>query len=334
MKTRHRRMRGALPACLLALAATPAMADPPALVFPLRCTLHETCFIQNYTDIDPSSGILDYRCNEATYDGHKGTDFRVLSVKAAEKGVAVLAAAAGGVKALRDGVEDRLIGEGVSAPKGRECGNGVVIDHEGGWQTQYCHLRRGSVSVRKGQQVAAGEPIGLVGYSGRAQFAHLHLSVRHGSRVIDPFTGRAVDGACGGAPGKGLWRAGLGDGLSYRRGELIETGFVDRPVKTRDLEEGRTALWPASPSGKALVFYARLINLEKGDRLRLVLDGPSGRLAQNTTAPLNRHKAQFVAFIGHKRKGERWPGGPYRARVQLLRAGAVIVERTSVLNLR
>ncbi|MDH3579752.1 MAG: M23 family metallopeptidase [Hyphomicrobiales bacterium] len=333
MKTRHRWVRASFPACLLALAAAPAMAEPPTLSFPLDCTLNETCFIQNYVDVDPSAGVKDYRCNEASYDGHKGTDFRVLSVMAAKAGVDVLAAAAGQVKAWRDGVEDRLIGKGVSAPKGMACGNGVVIDHGQGWQTQYCHLRRGSVSVRKGHQVEAGERIGLVGYSGRAQFAHLHLSVRRDTNVIDPFTGEGVDGACGKSTESGLWRAGLAEALAYARGQLIEAGFADRPVKARDLEEGRAAGWPASRSGKALVFYARFINLEKGDRLRLVLEGPSAGLAQNTTEPLNRHKAQFIALIGRKRTGNRWPGGRYSARVQLLRAGAVFLERTLALDL-
>ena len=72
-------------------------------------------------------------------------------------------------------------------PPGRDCGNGVVIDHDDGWQTQYCHLRRGSVGVTRGQAVARGDRLGVVGMSGRTQFPHLHLSVRRDGAVIDPF---------------------------------------------------------------------------------------------------------------------------------------------------
>ena len=41
-------------------------------------------------------------------------------------------------------------------------GNGVVIDHGGGWISQYSHLRSGSVRVHPGDRVSAGQPLGLV----------------------------------------------------------------------------------------------------------------------------------------------------------------------------
>ena len=37
---------------------------------------------------------------------------------------------------------------GPTATAGRNCGNGVTLDHGDGWQTQYCHMRRGSVAVK------------------------------------------------------------------------------------------------------------------------------------------------------------------------------------------
>ena len=110
-----------------------AEASDLELSFPVDCRLGATCFIQNYVDIDPGPGAGDYRCGQATYDGHKGTDFRLLSVPEAEMGVDVLAAAPGIVKALRDGMPDRLIGQHDPGPAGKECGNGVVLDHGAGW---------------------------------------------------------------------------------------------------------------------------------------------------------------------------------------------------------
>jgi hypothetical protein len=52
---------------------------------------------------------------------------------------------------------------GKAAIAGKECGNGVLIEHEGGWRTQYCHMAKGSVRVKPGDQLTTGQPIGLVG---------------------------------------------------------------------------------------------------------------------------------------------------------------------------
>src|SRR6478752_1301032 len=101
---------------LLWLAGCPGMAiaNEIALDLPLRCELGSTCFIQNYVDHDPSTGTRDYQCGRRTYDGHDGTDIRVLDLKAQRDGVVVTAAADGTVAAIRDGVEDvsiRTIGK-------------------------------------------------------------------------------------------------------------------------------------------------------------------------------------------------------------------------------
>ena len=189
---------------LIILCAMTEGAKPESiqLSLPIACTLGADCFIQQYTDVDPGPEARDYRCGIATYDGHEGTDFRVMSLDAAAKGVPVLASAAGRVKASRDGVEDRLLAspEDAADIAGRECGNGVVIDHGGGWETQYCHFKRGSVTARVGDAVAAGAPLGQVGYSGRAQFAHVHLTVLKNGQIVDPFSGKTQDGTCD-APG-------------------------------------------------------------------------------------------------------------------------------------
>jgi hypothetical protein len=318
--------------CFPAVFASPSIAETHNHYIPLQSELHKTCFIQNYVDTDPSPEAQDYRCGQATYDNHKGTDFRVISVTDAKTSVPVIAAAPGRVKAVRDGMEDRLVDKDTETPQGRECGNGVVIDHGQGWETQYCHMRRGSVRVRQGQQIKLGEPIGLLGYSGKAQFAHLHLSVRHKGRVIDPFTGRSSDGRCSRDMHKGLWQADIKDTLNYRRGELIEIGFSDGAVSPRDLEEGKAPSARPTPLSKAITFYARFINLEQDDRLRLVLNGPLGRLSQSTTKPLERHKAQYVAYVGRRLRAKRWPDGHYRGQVQLLRSGTVIVEKEVALD--
>ena len=68
---------------------------------------------------------------------------------------------------------------------GHEHGYGilVVLDH-GATTTRYAHLA--TIWVRAGQRVLRGEPLGVVGGTGRATAAHLHYEVRFGSEALDP----------------------------------------------------------------------------------------------------------------------------------------------------
>ena len=50
------------------------------LGLPIACEPGRTCYIQNYTDVDPSASARDYKCGTLTYDGHNGTDFRLPSL--------------------------------------------------------------------------------------------------------------------------------------------------------------------------------------------------------------------------------------------------------------
>lgn len=193
-----------------AAASPPAAARDPLLGGqPIDCRLGEDCFIQNYVDADGGpGGAADFTCGGLSYDGHKGTDFAVQSHAAALAGVSVLSAAPGVVKAVRDGVADHWRAAPMEfPPDGQDCGNGLVIDHGGGWETQYCHLRAGSLAVQKGQRVAMGGAVlGQVGMSGRTEFPHLHLSIRKDGAIVDPFNTDDIV-SCGEAGDDQLWQS-------------------------------------------------------------------------------------------------------------------------------
>src|SRR3982074_235923 len=63
-------------------------------------------------------------------------------------------------------------------------GNCVVIDHGQGLLTLYLHLSK--FSVKEGDNVDKGEPIGLSGGTGRATGPHLHLAVRWQGVYLNP----------------------------------------------------------------------------------------------------------------------------------------------------
>jgi murein DD-endopeptidase MepM/ murein hydrolase activator NlpD len=67
---------------------------------------------------------------------------------------------------------------------GSVAGNHVIIGH-GDTCSAYAHLAPGSVSVRRGQRVRAGEVIGRVGHTGNSTSPHLHFQLMDGP---DPVT--------------------------------------------------------------------------------------------------------------------------------------------------
>ena len=320
---------------LLAAIVLPVRADVPLrLSLPVGCTIGPGCLVQNYVDQDPSPGAHDFACSGLTYDGHKGTDIRLRDVAAMTAGVDVLAAAEGTVKGVRDGMADISIRD-PAAPdiKGRECGNGVVIEHGDGWVTQYCHLRRGSVGVKAGDKVARGAPLGFVGLSGDTEFAHLHFEVRHGATVIDPFTGSAAGTSACGASLPGLWDGSVAAALAHRPPSFLMGGFADRGLDLRSLEQAA----PDTPGGKAvaLVAYVRVLGVSAGDVETLSVSAPDGTaFAKKGPVQIPGAKAQWLSFVGRKRTQSAWPAGTYRAHYTLERAGAALVDQTFEVTVR
>ena len=314
-------------ATLVALStlATPAVAGDFILQFPLECALGDSCFIQQYVDHDRGPAALDFTCGPLCYDGHKGTDFGLPSFQAMRKGVTVIAAASGVVRGLRDGVPD----VGIRAQTdGQECGNGIVLDHGDGWITQYCHLKRGSIKVTQGQHVSAGEAMGQVGFSGRTQFPHLHLSVRHKGQVIDPFD---PDGqiTCGTADPETLWQMAL----PYTPGSLISTGFSSKIPAYDQIKDGRAGQTSLPGKTDALVLWAYAFGSRAGDVLRLQIDGPNG-VFLTKEIQLDKPQAQFFRAAGKRRPPEGFAPGRYTGLIQLIRNGAIIDSQTTRTQLR
>lgn len=325
----------ALSSLVLALAATapaPRGGAPPILSFPVACELGRTCEFQHYVDRDPGPGTRDYRCGLQTNQAHTGLDIRLPDMAAQRRGVAVLAAAPGTVARVRDGEPDISVRDpGAAASADRQCGNAVAIDHGGGWETQYCHLARGSLSVKPGDAVVAGTPIARVGLSGNTEYPHLHLTVRKAGKLVDPFAPDITHpDRC--TPQAGLWSAAANTRMTYRPGAVLNAGFTDAQITDSDLEEGR--LRPATSTSPLLVAYARAIALLPGDAVEMELRGPDGtRLARHRGQPLPRWRAHDLLFVGKKRPATGWPPGVYVADYRVWRAGRVAASRRMQIRL-
>lgn len=104
----------------------------------------------------------------APENGHSGIDF------AAEEGAEVYAVAGGIVTAADYDVEK---------------GNYVVLDHGGGLETEYQHMK--SLLVSAGQSVVQGQVLGYVGNTGNSTGPHLHFEARQDGAPAD-LTGTAL----------------------------------------------------------------------------------------------------------------------------------------------
>lgn len=310
-------MRAALVASALSLAA-PIAAGELTLTLPIDCIPGETCYIQNFMDRDPTEQVRDFQCGSLSYDGHKGTDFALPALSDMQWGVNVLAAAPGMVAAVRDGMPDVLF-DPASADRirGKECGNGVLLRHPDGWETQYCHMKSGSVRVRSGDPVEAGTILGQVGLSGKTTFPHVHLSVRRDGRRIDPFDPDSdADLATCTPPERTLWR----DTLDYVPGGLISAGFAQDMPGYDAIKAGTAARDRLPRTAPALVLFGFAYGGRTGDEIDLQITGPDGPVLTERVE-LNRNQGQFFRAAGKRLRSGRWAGGAYHGTVRILRDG-------------
>jgi hypothetical protein len=308
------------------LLALPAKAFD--LGFPLDCTLGETCFIQQFTDHDAGATAKDFTCGTLAYDGHDGTDFALPSLKAMTEGVNVLAAAEGVVLGVRDGMADvAATDENRANIAGRECGNGLVLGHPDGWQTQYCHLKQGSLNVTKGETVEQGQILGQVGMSGEAQFPHVHLSVRRGDKKIDPFA--PEDQATCGATQTSLWE----EPFPYQPGGIIAAGYADHLPEFEAITAGMDVPSQLPADALAMVAWAHVFGAQAGDELHHATTTAEGDMLIDFF-PLEKTQAQLYRAYGKKRTMSGWPPGTYTTVFTLMRGGVEIDSATATVTVQ
>ncbi len=304
-------------------AVSHAAANPPHLLLPLACEPGRDCWAVRFVDHDPTRGVRDYAGETRTEDGHDGTDIAIRDGAAMTRGVAVRAAASGTVARTREGEPDfLLLSKGAEAVRGRECGNGVLLRHPDGLETQYCHLRRGSVMVRVGDHVPAGAVLGFVGMSGETNFPHLHFTVRRGGATIDPFAPRE---------GEAGWPQGLTFRLDPGSPILIDSGISPAPPDRPGMAAGHFRLRRLPATAPAIILWVRGFWFSTGDRIRFTLRGPGGDILLDRRLRIDRARPLGHYFAGRRRGAGRWPTGIYRALVTVTRSGRRI-ERSSELE--
>lgn len=313
--------------------------EPITLRLPLDCVPGETCDIIKYVDNDPGTGLRDYACGKRVggENGYGSTSIAIQDGKAMAQGVAVRAAADGVVERSRDGMADT----GIHGPESREelvkvgCGNAVVLGHRDGWSTTYCHLRQGSIRVKPGDRVAAGDALGLVGMSGLTELPHLFFSVRLGKQIIDPFVGTTRKDLCG-LGERPLWDADTLKALVYRPVLLRQAGFAAGVPTLIEARKGTYATAVLPKDTPEVHFWIELIGVNAGDRLVLQISDPKGRSLGVRSLVFDRDAAQnFAHGLAAKAAtpGAALAPGTYRG-VATLKRGAEEFSVTRTVEIR
>ena len=115
----------------------------------------------------PLAGPFSYGGSEARFGADRGGRLHQGQDLTAAEGTPVLAPWRGEVKAVQY--------------QASGAGHYVVLDGDGEQRDYvFMHLRTGSIPIREGQAVRAGERIGEVGNTGRSSGAHLHFEIWSG----------------------------------------------------------------------------------------------------------------------------------------------------------
>ncbi|MEX2453530.1 MAG: M23 family metallopeptidase [Rhodospirillaceae bacterium] len=318
---------------LTALSGRVSAQVPPDGGFskPLDCTLDRDCWIVNVPDAGVDPKVEDHRCGNRTYEDHKGTDFAIRDYRAMDEGVPVLAAAPGIVTAARDGTADYFL----QTPETRKligskaCGNGVIVEHDGGWESQYCHMRKDSIAVALGQRVGRGERLGLVGMSGRTEFPHVHVEFRAGGAAVNPFTGGPLKAGCDQAE-RPIWHPDAG--VRYPAFALYAAGFADHVPKTAEISSSARSPVAMTRHQSALVLWAAMFGVVSGDVVRLRILDPAGKALAVREIRLTRSQARRMEAVGRELPAEGWAPGEWKGEAELERfvAGRTISRRIVV----
>lgn len=246
------------------LALPAPKAGPIYPFFPQAGIQGRDLFLNNFTDLDPTSGIRDWDCTGQTYDGHHGYDSGIRGFREQAIGVPIFAVLDGRVVDTHDGEPDMNTAL-IDVPA-----NYVVLDHGGGYYALYWHMKRGSVAVQRNQTVTTGTQIGLTGSSGYSTGPHLHFESQKNGQWFEPAAGRCRSGAS-------FWKAQPPVPRSFYIGDayLAKGNIPADSLLTLLLDNvARTSMFVAGSQRVSMRLDYR--NLPGGSTWRLRLTHPNG----------------------------------------------------------
>jgi murein DD-endopeptidase MepM/ murein hydrolase activator NlpD len=242
-------------------AELPAGEPSQLAVYPVAGQVGHDLVVPYYVDLEPQGTRLDFDCGRLTFNGHGGHDPYIRSFAEQEIGVPVFAVRDGIVRDLRDGEPDQNT---VSDPSFRS--NYVSIRHNADEVTNYVHLRRGSITVERGEFVTAGTQIGMVGSSGPSTAPHIHFELLYRGEPVEPMAGPC-------RPGRSLF--------NDQHTPVKDATLLGATFSSRSFADFRPAPFDDAPrtgtfvlGSQTIYFKADMANVGASTSYRLLLQPP------------------------------------------------------------
>lgn len=283
------------------------------LQFPVKCTINKDCWLVNYVDDDFSTNWHDYTGGRETYEGHTGTDIAIKDISKMKQGVDVIAAASGIVVTTRDGVPDKnALSQNINQLKKIGCGNRVAIKNSGGFITDYCHMKNGSIKVKKGDFVTTGQTLGQIGMSGLSEMPHLHINVQKDNQFYDPFTGleRYTKG-----PKNPLWAPSVLQQLSYKPTIVYNAGVSDEPPKLLDIRNDKYKNYRLNFFSNMIIVWLDMFHVETGDTIDIIVKNQDGATFIQQHVIVAKSNAKKLLYVGKKKPTGGFKKGTYNVQI-------------------
>ncbi len=303
----------------------PSKVEEFSLLWPLNCTLSKDCFIDAYPDLKTGTDHIspvDYQCGSRTKPNIKGTSILFVDYKTALKEQPVLAAANGRVIFVKNNLKDDRRYSNYSK---KACGNHIIIRHDNAYSTKYCHLRKGSATVKAGQRVVAGDSIGIVGSSGSTSTPKFYFELLKNNQAIDPFSSRvlAESSECFSTSDKSLWK----ESIPYLKAGIISASFMHGKPSIFDLHYDSSVVEKLSDITADFSAWVRVFGINKNDKETITIFMPNGKIWHESSRahPMNTTTWLSIASASPK-DNLRLKKGTWKAVYKLKRDGEYIIE--------
>lgn len=258
----------------------------PKFILPLqqsaKSNLHNFYGISNFVDLDPSAGTKDFNCLRRTYNGHQGTDFFTAPFpwKLMETDAVEIVAAADGIIVGKEGsMPDTSCAMcPTGAPPSCWYWNAIYLQHADGTLSIYGHMKTNSLTTKEyGDEVKAGEFLGIVGSSGNSTGPHLHFEV-----WSDTFFTKRIDpwlGSCNNTTDESYWQT-QEPYYVHNIMDVISGSDIPTPFACYDGGNGEKSFAKDTFNLGETIYFTSFVrdNLPSGPRYYLKLYGPGNNL--------------------------------------------------------